>query len=101
MAIKEILDTFLDEAVSPEVCDLLKKGIPVIIGGNRNYATGKSSLCSQLRESGCNAYEEWELEEGQTVDGKPTPKPDRENTLFLTIRLDKELSVKTTQKQNA
>ena len=98
MTVKEILDTVLDEQVSPEICGLIEKGFPVIIDGDRSRPTGKSWLCDQLRKAGCEAYEGWEIEEGYTVDGEIIKKSDSENALFLTVRLDKRLSDAVTRR---
>lgn len=36
----------------------------IIIDGDRNHPTGKSTLCAELKKQGAHAVETWELEEG-------------------------------------
>ena len=62
--LKALLESAIGQDVPMELCEAIASGIPIIIDGDRNKATGKSYLCDALRRHGINAHEMWEFEEG-------------------------------------
>lgn len=62
-------------------------GTPIVVDGEHG-PTGKTTLCEKLRRRGAIAWEPWEVEEGFVV----PDIFDGENTVFLTVRLNKPLA---------
>ncbi|MCI9273748.1 MAG: hypothetical protein HFE39_07310 [Clostridiales bacterium] len=64
----------------------IQHGCTIIIDGDRNYPTGKSTLCEELKKQGAHAVETWELEEGGVR------LPAEGNHVTLLIQLNRPLS---------
>ena len=63
----------------------LLTGIPLLITV-KTRATGKSTVCDQLRKIGADGREDWEIEEGSYKN-----ECNNENMVYVNIALNKEL----------
>lgn len=81
------MDRFLTKAQQAVVEQAIHAGVPIIVDGVHG-PTGKTTLCDELRRRGANAWEPWEVDEGLYSPNRG----DGENTLALTIRLNRPLA---------
>lgn len=81
------MEQLLTRAQEAVVEQAIPAGVPIIVDGVHG-PTGKTTLCDELRRRGANAWEPWEVEEGFVV----PDIFDGENTVFLTVRLNKPLA---------
>lgn len=74
-----LLIEYFPENIALVLSEAMRRGLMVIIDGKQG-PTGKTTLCTKLRELGINAFEKWEM---------PKNKMGNDNAANITITLNK------------